>query len=165
MRDRWNPDVTAVSGSPRPGETGDKQRGPRSTGPNARCRTVEPLGKRRTWLLKDIAMAQGELGDRDAARATIKALDLAILGAENRRKGRSKSDLFAVAEAQLAIGDVEEAFGTCIPSSYGDGATRKLSKHLESRTTTDVDPACFGGGRRQPAEPAWRRSGETHDRP
>ena len=59
------------------GEAGDKQRGLDLL---ARMRTdVEPLGKRRTWLLRDIAKAQGELGDRVAARATIKALDMAIL--------------------------------------------------------------------------------------
>jgi hypothetical protein len=115
------------------GEAGDKQRGLDLL---AQTRIdVEPLGERRTWLLKGIAMAQGELGDRDAARATIKALDLAILSAEDRRKGRWNTELFAVAEAQLAIGDVEEAFRTCIPSSDGEGAKRDLSKRLEDQAS------------------------------
>ncbi len=115
------------------GEAGDKQRGLDLL---AQTRIdVEPLGKRRTWLLKNIAMAQGELGDRDAARATIKALDLAILSPEDRRNGRWNTNLFAVAEAQLAIGDVEEAFGTCIPSSSGEDGKRDLSKRLEDQAS------------------------------
>ncbi len=115
------------------GEAGDKQRGLDLLA-DTRI-DVEQLGKRRIWLLRDIAKAQGELGDRVAARATIKALDLAILSAEDRLKGRWNDDLFAVAEAQLAIGDVEEAFMTCIPSSYGVGANRKLSKRLEDQAS------------------------------
>ncbi len=115
------------------GEAGDNQRGLDLL---AQTRIdVEPLGKRRTWLLKDIAMAQSELGDRDAARETIKALDLAIISPEDRQKGRWNTNLSAVAEAQLAVGDVEEAFRTCIPISSGEGAKRDMSKRLKDQAS------------------------------
>ena len=78
---------------------------------------AEPSGSDRPWPLKSIAVAQSELGDRDAARATIRALDLAILSPEDRLKGRRTSNLDLLAEAQLAVGDVEEAFRTCTLAS------------------------------------------------
>ena len=45
---------------------------------------AELLGEDRPWPLKSIALAQSELGDRDAARGTIRAIDLAIFGREDR---------------------------------------------------------------------------------
>src|SRR5262249_39440469 len=54
------------------GEAGDRQAGLILL---AQARIdAERLGDRRTWPLKSIAVAQCELGDRDAARATIQAL-------------------------------------------------------------------------------------------
>ena len=83
-------------------------------------------------MLKSIAVAQCHLGDRDAARETIKALDPAILSPEERRAGIWKSTLSDLAEAQLAVGDVDEAFRTCTPSVSGEGVNGDASeRHWE----------------------------------
>jgi tetratricopeptide (TPR) repeat protein len=80
-----------------------------------------------SWALKSIAVAQSELGDRAAARATMVALDLAILPPEKRLiKGFWTSDLSELAEAQIAVGDFETAFGTCFASPPADGDTRQF---------------------------------------
>ena len=76
-------------------------------------------------------MAQSELGDREAARATIRALDLAILSQEGRKWN---TNLSAVAEAQLAVGDVEEAFRTCTPNGSGESGQRDLAKRLKDQS-------------------------------
>jgi RNA polymerase sigma factor (sigma-70 family) len=96
---------------------------------------AELLGEDRIWPLKSIAVAQSELGDRDAARATIKALDLAILSPEDRLKGRWTSNLSALIEAQLAVGDVEAAFQSCIPGGPREGGKRALSTVLEQQAS------------------------------
>jgi RNA polymerase sigma factor (sigma-70 family) len=88
---------------------------------------AERLGDRRAWPLKSIAVAQDRIGDRDAARATVRALDLAILSPEDRLKGHWTSTLDMLAEAQFAAGDVEAAFRTCIPGLPPDGGKRPLS--------------------------------------
>ncbi len=87
----------------------------------------------RPWPLKSIALAQCDLGDRDAARATIRALDLALLSAEERRRGIWKSTLSTLAEAQLSVGDVEAAFKTCMPSVAGEGDKADESGRLQQQ--------------------------------
>jgi RNA polymerase sigma-70 factor (ECF subfamily) len=94
---------------------------------------AERLGDRRVWPLKDLAVAQSQLGDRAAARATIQALDLAILSPEDRRKGRWTSAFDTLAEAQLVVGDVEEAFRTCITSFPRQGGERGRLSGLHER--------------------------------
>jgi RNA polymerase sigma factor (sigma-70 family) len=89
---------------------------------------AENLEKQGVWALKSIAVAQSQLGDRDAARDTIKALDLAILSPEERRNGIWKSTLSELAEAQLAVGDVDAAFRACIPGVPGEGVKGDLSQ-------------------------------------
>jgi RNA polymerase sigma factor (sigma-70 family) len=96
---------------------------------------AEQLGNRSTGPLKNIAVAQSELGDRDAARATIKALDLAILSPEDRLKGHWTSNLSALVEAQLAVGDVEGAFQTCIPAGPREGGKRAVSTVLQEQAS------------------------------
>ena len=81
----------------------------------------------RSWALKSIAVAQSELGDRAAARATMVALDLAILPPEKRLiKGFWTSELSDLVEAQIAVGDFDTAFGTCFASPPADGDTRQF---------------------------------------
>ena len=87
----------------------------------------------RPWLLKAVAVAQCDLGDREAARATIQALDQALLSPEERRRGIWKSTLSTLAEAQLAVGDVEAAFKTCMPSVTGEGGKADESENLKQQ--------------------------------
>ena len=87
--------------------------------------------------MKSIVVVQSEFGDKGGARATIRALDLAILGPEDRRKRNWTPDLDAVAVAQLAVGDVEEAFRTCIPSPSppGEDDEEELSERLRDQAS------------------------------
>ncbi len=94
---------------------------------------AERLGDDRPWPLKSVAVAQSELGDRAAARATIRDLDLALLSPEDRRKGRWTSAMDTLAEAQLAAGDVEEAFRTCVPIAPLEGGERDRSSRLQEQ--------------------------------
>jgi RNA polymerase sigma factor (sigma-70 family) len=105
------------------GEAGDRQRGLELlTLAFEDARVHQPP---RSWALKSIAVAQSELGDRDAARATIGALDLAILPLEKRLiKGFWTSELSELAEAQIAVGDFDKAFGTCFATPHADGDKR-----------------------------------------
>jgi hypothetical protein len=77
-----------------------------------------------SWALKSIAVAQSELGDLEAARATISALELAILSPDQHLKGVWTSSLSDLAAARLAIGDFDSAFGTCFASLPAGGANR-----------------------------------------
>jgi RNA polymerase sigma factor (sigma-70 family) len=86
---------------------------------------------RRSWVLKSIAVAQCELGDREAALATIQALDRAILTPEQRLQGMWTSELTALAEARIAAGDFDEAFRTCIPTLPADGNNRHFQVALQ----------------------------------
>jgi RNA polymerase sigma factor (sigma-70 family) len=87
----------------------------------------------RAWALKSIAVAQGELGDGAAARATIVALDLAILPPEQRLKGVWTSDFSDLAEARIAVGDYDAAFGTCFASPPADSDKRHFLVALKQQ--------------------------------
>jgi RNA polymerase sigma factor (sigma-70 family) len=93
----------------------------------------EMMPSRRSWALKAIAVAQCELGDRDAARATIQALDHAILSPEQRRDGIWTSTLTDLIEAQIAVGDYDEAFRTCIPSLSPGGPNQHFEVALKQQ--------------------------------
>ena len=71
-----------------------------------------------------IAVTQSELGDRDAARVTMVALDLAILPTDQRLNGVWSSSFTDLAEAQIAVGDHDAAFGTCFARPPADGDKR-----------------------------------------
>ncbi len=93
---------------------------------------AESLGQsRQIWPLKSVAVAQSDLGDRDGARATIRALDQALLSPEERRRGIWKSTLSTLAEAQLVVGDIDAAFKTCIPGVAGEGGKADESEKLQ----------------------------------
>src|SRR5262249_10921964 len=61
------------------------------------------LGGSRSWVLKSLAVAQCELGDRASARATIRALDESILTPQQRAQGIWTSELTNLAEARIAV--------------------------------------------------------------
>ena len=94
----------------------------------------------RPWPLKSIALAQCDLGDREAARATIRAYDLAVSALENG-VGIWKSTLSTLAEAQLSVGDVEAAFKTCMPSVAGEGGKLDESDRLQRQAWMLTDLA------------------------
>ncbi len=96
---------------------------------------AEHLGGERVWVLKSIAVAQSQLLDQVAARETINALDLAILSPEERRNGTWKSTLVDLAEARLAVGDVDEAFRTCIPGVAGEGVKGDQTDRLPEQAS------------------------------
>ena len=97
----------------------------------------------RPWSLKSIALAQCDLGDREAARATIEALDQALLSPEERRRGIWKHTLSTLAEAQLSVGDVEAAFKTCMPSVTGEGVKADESENLQQQAWVMSNLAYF----------------------
>ena len=72
--------------------------------------------RRRTWVLKAIAVAQCELGDRDAARATIQALDRAILTPEQRRNGIWNSKLTDLIEPKSRSATMMRRSGRAFPA-------------------------------------------------
>jgi tetratricopeptide (TPR) repeat protein len=102
---------------------------------------IERLGHRSVYTLKNIALAQAELGDRAAARATVRALDAAILSPEDRRKGHWSSDLNELAEAQLAAGDVEEAFRNCLPGPPMPGKPKNAPLQRQASMLADLASA------------------------
>ena len=79
---------------------------------------AESLGGSRAWPLKSVAVCQAELGDLDAARATIEALEHAIEVPADRQARRWSTKLSLVAEARIAAGDIEGAFRTCTPPAH-----------------------------------------------
>jgi RNA polymerase sigma factor (sigma-70 family) len=114
------------------GEAGDRRGG---LGLLAQARMdAERLGDRRTWPLKDVAVAQCELDDKDAARATIQVLDRAIHDPQGRTAARWTRHLLA--EAQLAIGAVEEAFRACI-----NGPLAREARQMH-RNVSRIKPGC-----------------------
>jgi tetratricopeptide (TPR) repeat protein len=97
----------------------------------------------RPWPLKAVAVAQSDLGDRDAARATIRTLDQTLLSAEERRRGIWKSTLSTLAEAQFSVGDIDAAFKTCIPSVAGEGGHADEAQRLDHQAWMLQDLAYF----------------------
>jgi RNA polymerase sigma factor (sigma-70 family) len=87
----------------------------------------------RAWALKSIAVAQSELGDGAAARATIVALDLAVLPPEQRLKGVWTSSFSDLAAARIAVGDYDAAFATCFASPPLDSDKRHFSVALKQQ--------------------------------
>ena len=85
---------------------------------------AESLGGSRAWPLKSVAVCQAELGDLDAARATIEALEHAIGVPADRQARRWSTELSLVAEARIAAGDIEGAFRTCTPPAPREGGPR-----------------------------------------
>jgi RNA polymerase sigma factor (sigma-70 family) len=89
--------------------------------------------RQRSWVLKSIAVAQCELDDRESARATILALYQSILTPQQRAKGIWTSDLMELAQAQIAVGDFDEAFRTCIPTLPSEGNNRHFQVALRQQ--------------------------------
>jgi hypothetical protein len=68
---------------------------------------------RNLWLLRDIAVAQAELGDRNGAKATAQSLAHALPGLDRAQRESWSSELSLLVEALLAAGDADEAFRIC----------------------------------------------------
>jgi RNA polymerase sigma factor (sigma-70 family) len=105
------------------GEAGDRQRGL-----DLLTLALEDANVRqppRAWALKSIAVAQSELGDGAAARATIVALDLVLPTLEQRLRGVWTSQLYDRAEARMAVGDYDTAFGTCFAVNNPVGSDQR----------------------------------------
>jgi RNA polymerase sigma factor (sigma-70 family) len=91
------------------------------------------LGGSRSWVLKSLAVAQCELGDRASARATIQALDESILTPQQRTQGIWTSELTNLAEARIAVGDFDDAFRTCFPPLPADVNNRHFQVALKQQ--------------------------------